>query len=157
MGKLNNKTQQQEIANEIKNVQRFFSKLVSESITRQNNITEQQITVLKILAKKPMQMNELGHELLVSSPTITSLIDRMEKKGIVKREDCKDRRKIEIQLTMEGKKLYETAMEQYRDLLQKSFSVLTPEEATELLRLLKKLKKEIAHEGFTGSHSPDIE
>jgi MarR family 2-MHQ and catechol resistance regulon transcriptional repressor len=149
MGKPDDKTQQQEIANEIKDIQRFFSKLVSESITKQNNITEQQMTVLKILARKPLQMSELGHELLVSSPTITSLIDRMEKKGIVKREDCKDRRKIEIQLTLEGKKLYETAMEQYRDLLQKSFSVLTPEEAAELLRLLRKLKNEISQEGAT--------
>lgn len=146
MGKPDDKTQQQEIANEIKDIQRFFSKLVSESITKQNNITEQQMTVLKILARKPIQMNELGHELLVSSPTITSLIDRMEKKGIVKREDCKDRRKIEIQLTAEGKKLYENAMEQYRELLQKSFSVLTPEEAAELLRLLKKLRNEVSQE-----------
>jgi MarR family 2-MHQ and catechol resistance regulon transcriptional repressor len=146
MGKPDDKTQQQEIANEIKDIQRFFSKLVSESITKQNNITEQQMTVLKILARKPIQMNELGHELLVSSPTITSLIDRMEKKGIVKREDCKDRRKIEIQLTAEGKRLYENAMEQYRELLQKSFSVLTPEEAAELLRLLKKLRNEISPE-----------
>jgi MarR family transcriptional regulator, 2-MHQ and catechol-resistance regulon repressor len=149
MGKPDDKTQQQEIANEIKNIQRFFSKLVSESITKQNNITEQQMTVLKILARNPMQMNELGHELLVSSPTITSLIDRMEKKGIVKREDCKDRRKIEIQLTAEGKKLHEKAIEQYRELLQKSFSVLTPEETTELLRLLKKLKNEISQERAT--------
>jgi MarR family transcriptional regulator, 2-MHQ and catechol-resistance regulon repressor len=149
MGKSDDKTQQQEIANEIKDIQRFFSKLVSEIITKQNNITEQQMTVLKILARNPMQMNELGRELLVSSPTITSLIDRMEKKGIVKREDCKDRRKIKIQLTAEGKKLYQKAMEQYRELLQKSFNVLAPEEASELLRLLKKLKKEVSQEGIT--------
>ncbi len=75
------KTQQEEIVAEIRDIQRFFSKVLLEVIGKQNNITDQQWAVLKIISKKPMQMNELGHELMVSSPTITSLIDRMEKKG----------------------------------------------------------------------------
>jgi DNA-binding MarR family transcriptional regulator len=143
------KTQQEEIATEIRDIQRLLSKLLLEVIANQNNITEQQRAVLKIIAKKPMQMNELGRELMVSSPTITSLIDRMEKKGLVKRaEDCKDRRKIEIQLTPEGKKLYEKAREQFREFLQKSVSVLSPQETTELLLLLKKLRNAISQEGI---------
>jgi|GEM_PF-6428561 MarR family 2-MHQ and catechol resistance regulon transcriptional repressor len=142
------KTQREEISVEIRDVQRLFSKVMLEVIGKQNNITDQQWAVLKIISKKPMQMNELGHELVVSSPTITSLIDRMEKKGLVKREDCKDRRKIEIQLTPEGKKFYEKAKEQITEFLQKSVSALTPQETTELLLLLKKLKNAISQEGI---------
>ena len=142
------KTQREEISVEIRDVQRLFSKVMLEVIGKQNNITDQQWAVLKIISKKPMQMNELGHELMVSSPTITSLIDRMEKKGLVKREDCKDRRKIEIQLTPEGEKLYEKAKEQITEFLQKSVSALTPQETTELLLLLKKLKNAISQEGI---------
>jgi DNA-binding MarR family transcriptional regulator len=145
------KTQQEEILTEIKDIHRLLSKVLLEVIEKQYNITEQQRAVLKIISKKPVQMNELGHELMVSSPTITSLIDRMEKKGLVKRaEDCKDRRKIEIQLTPEGKKLYEKAREQYREFLQKPVSVLTPEETTELLLMLKKLRNAISQEEFVG-------
>ena len=145
------KTQQEEILTEIKDIHRLLSKVLLEVIEKQYNITEQQRAVLKIISKKPAQMNELGHELMVSSPTITSLIDRMEKKGLVKRaEDCKDRRKIEIQLTPEGKKLYEKAREQYREFLQKPVSVLTPEETTELLLMLKKLRNAISQEEFVG-------
>ena len=118
------KTQQEEISAEIRDIQRLLSKVLLEVIGKQNNITDQQWAVLKIISKKPVQMNELSNELMVSSPTITSLIDRMEKKGIVKREDCKDRRKIEIQLTPEGKKFYEKTREQIREFLQKSVSVL---------------------------------
>jgi DNA-binding MarR family transcriptional regulator len=73
----------------------------------------------------------------------------MERKGLVKRaEDCKDRRKIEIQLTPEGKKLYEKGREQFIGFLQKSVSVLTPQETTELLLLLKKLRNAISQEGI---------
>lgn len=142
------KTQQEEISAEIRDVQRLFSKVLLDVIGKQNNITDQQWAVLKIISKKPVQMNELSNELMVSSPTITSLIDRMEKKGIVKREDCKDRRKIEIQLTPEGKKFYEKTREQIREFLQKSVSVLSPQETTELLLLLKKLKNAISQEGI---------
>lgn len=142
------KTQQEEISTEIRDVQRLFSKVLQEGIGKLNDITEQQWAVLKIISKKPIQMNELGHELMVSSPTITSLIDRMEKKGIVKRaEDGKDRRKIEIQLTPEGKKFYEKTRKQIMEFLQRSVSVLTPQETTELLVLLKKLKNGISQEG----------
>ena len=142
------KTQQEEISAEIRDIQRLLSKVLLEVIGKQNNITDQQWAVLKIISKKPVQMNELSNELMVSSPTITSLIDRMEKKGIVKREDCKDRRKIEIQLTPEGKKFYEKTREQIREFLQKSVSVLSPQETTELLLLLKKLKNAISQEGI---------
>ena len=142
------KAQQEEISVEIREIERLFSKVLVEVIGKQNNITNQQWAVLKIISKKPMQMNELGHELLVSSPTITSLIDRMEKKGLVKREDCKDRRKIEIQLTPEGKKFYEKTREQIMEFLQKSVSALTPQETTELLFLLRKLGNAICQEGI---------
>ncbi len=142
------KTQREEISAEIRDIQRLFSKVLIDVIGKQNNITDQQWAVLKIISKKPMQMNELSHELMVSSPTITSLIDRMEKKGLVKREDCKDRRKIEIQLTPEGKKFYEKTREQITEFLQKSVSALTPQETTELLLLLKKLKNAISQEGI---------
>jgi len=142
------KAQQEEISVEIREIERLFSKVLVEVIGKQNNITNQQWAVLKIISKKPMQMNELGHELLVSSPTITSLIDRMEKKGLVKREDCKDRRKIEIQLTPEGKKFYEKTREQIMEFLQKSVSALTPQETTELLFLLRKLRNAICQEGI---------
>jgi MarR family 2-MHQ and catechol resistance regulon transcriptional repressor len=142
------KTQREEISAEIRDIQRLFSKVLLEVIGKKNNITDQQWAVLKIISKKPMQMNELGHELAVSSPTITSLIDRMEKKGLLRREDCIDRRKIEIQLTPEGKRFYEKAKEQITEFLQKSVSVLTPQETTELLLLLKKLKNAISQEGI---------
>jgi hypothetical protein len=81
-----------------------------------------------------------------------SLFSRLRvsfRKGLVRRiEDIKDRRKLEIQLMAKRKTLYEKTRQQYRELLRKSFSVLTTEEATKLLHLLKKIKNEISQEGI---------
>jgi MarR family 2-MHQ and catechol resistance regulon transcriptional repressor len=134
-----------------------MSKLLLKGVNREN-ITIQQAAVLRILAKKgPVQMNRLCRELSVTPPNITTFIDRLEKKGLVKRaEDRSDRRKTEIQLTSNGKKLYEATIERYREQIQESFGILTPEEQERLAQLIGKVKAEISRkEIFECSPSKD--
>lgn len=129
----------------ISDIQKFVSRMMVKE-TIKENLTLQQSAVLRIIANSgPIQMNRIGRELLTTAANITSLIDRLEKKGLVQRTENKaDRRKIEIQLTPDGKKIFETAAARYRENIQESFDLLTSAEKKDLLRLLIKLSDEIS-------------
>jgi DNA-binding MarR family transcriptional regulator len=75
-------------------------------IAATEDLTLQQFGVLRILSQRGLAaMNVLGDELMVRPPVITGIIDRLEMKGFVKREESSsDRRKTEIMLTDGGKK-----------------------------------------------------
>ena len=139
------KNQQQKLIYTITDTQKLLSKIMLRTAAKEN-MTTQQMSVLRILSRKgSVQMNWLCQELSVTPPNITSLIDRLENKGLVKRtEDRNDRRKTEIQLTQKGKKLYETVTGRYTEYIQESFSSLTPEEQKKLSQLLGKLEAEIS-------------
>ena len=126
-----------------------IQKLVTRMMIRESlkeNLTLKQSAVLQLLANKgPIQMNQISRELLTTSANITSLIDRLERKGLVRRvEDNDDRRKIIIQLTTEGKKLFEVASGRYRKNVQEVFNTLGQIEKEELYTLIKKVRDELS-------------
>lgn len=67
-------------------------------------ITPSNSTILFLLEKNgPMQMNELSDAMYIENSTVTGLVDRMEKKGFVRRTPVEgDRRKWNIEITGEG-------------------------------------------------------
>jgi len=112
----------------------------------EEDITLQQFSVLGVLSRLgAVPMSRLSEELRVSPPNITGVVDRLEKKELVKREtNPGDRRKREIKLTEKGAGLYERVREGYSDSLQASLEALTPDEQETLSKLLRKMVKEIA-------------
>jgi DNA-binding MarR family transcriptional regulator len=116
------------------------------SSAAEEDITLQQFSVLGVLSRLgPVPMSRLGKELRVTPPNITGVVDRLERKELVRRETgARDRRKKEIRLTAKGAGLYERVRKGYSESLQKSLEALTPEEQETLSRLLRKLVKEIA-------------
>ncbi len=108
------------------------------------DLTHAQLNVLSLLFDnhpKPVAPNEIKGQLIVSSPDITRLIDRLYKKGWVNRAVCKEnRRKIDITITKNGKAVYEkahqAAKEEVNDFFEKDLSV---EEARTMYTILKKM------------------
>ncbi|HEX7120653.1 MAG TPA: MarR family transcriptional regulator [Longimicrobiales bacterium] len=74
-------------------------------------ITPQQYNVLRILRGargKPMCTLAIGSRLIEQAPGITRLLDRLEKKGLVRRERCaEDRREVHCFITQAGLELLE--------------------------------------------------
>src|SRR5579872_2723024 len=59
-----------------------------------------------LLHKGPMPVNTLGAKVRLTSGSITSLVDRLEAKGLLeRREDAADRRSRIVHLTPAGRKL----------------------------------------------------
>lgn len=71
------------------------------------NITSTQYIILQCLWDEDgLPLSELGHRLYFDNPTITGIVDRMEKVGLVTRNrDTTDRRVVRVYLGKEGKKL----------------------------------------------------
>jgi DNA-binding MarR family transcriptional regulator len=69
-------------------------------------ITHQQYNVLRILrgsAPDPMPVLEIAARMIEQTPGITRLLDRLEHKGLVRRERCKqDRRQVLCSITASG-------------------------------------------------------
>ncbi len=78
----------------------------------------QYLVMLLLWEKDGRAVNELGHPLHLDSGTLTPLLKRMEKAGLVTRRRCdKDERVMRIHLTPAGRALRDKAAHIPRDML----------------------------------------
>ncbi|WCB96855.1 hypothetical protein DSM104299_05623 [Baekduia alba] len=105
--------------------------------SRANGLTPQQAQLLCELMPRPMGMTELTGLLNVERSTMTGLVDRVERRELVKRApDPKDRRAIQIALTPKGRRL---AMKSYGAVTTKVDALtsgLAPSSATRLTKIV---------------------
>ncbi len=87
---------------------------------------------------------QLAQEMGVSNAGITGRLDSMEKKGWLKRVPGKgDRRRVEVEATRAGMKIWRDAMHLRGTAEDELATVLTRKELTTLNRLLKKMTVQI--------------
>src|SRR5690349_12525327 len=95
--------------------------------------------------KGPLLLGELGQTILVSSGGITFLVDRLERRGLVAREECEeDRRARYAVLTREGEKLVQRIFPEHAARLQSVLAGLAPAEQRQAAELLKTLGRHAA-------------
>jgi MarR family 2-MHQ and catechol resistance regulon transcriptional repressor len=99
-----------------------------------------------LLHKGPLPVNTIGRKVLLTTGSITTAVDRLEARGLVARkDDAHDRRVRQVQLTAAGRKLIKPAFEQHAADLEEIVSVLTREERSTLVALLRRLGKRAQH------------
>ena len=77
----------------------------SKRLARQSGLTSPQLLCLKVLAAADADMTvaAVGRAVQLSSPTITGIVDRLERGGYAERvRDTVDRRRVFVRLTAEG-------------------------------------------------------
>ena len=93
-----------------------------------------------LLHKGPQPISRIGQKVLLTSGSITAAIDRLQSRRYVKRErDPDDKRVYRVELTPAGRKVIGSAYAAHARNLDEVIGVLTPEERSSLVRLLKKL------------------
>jgi MarR family 2-MHQ and catechol resistance regulon transcriptional repressor len=107
------------------------------------DLTPSQFAVLEALYHLGhMTQGEVSNKVLKSGSNITTVIDHLERDGLVRRErDTKDRRVIHVHLTEAGRSKLEAVLPGHVAALVEEFSVLTVEEQERLGALCKKLGK----------------
>jgi len=112
---------------------------------RKERITFSQYSVLLALARNgPMQMSKLGEQMLVAPANVTGLVDRMEKKGYVRRKRSeKDRRLYVIESTEKGSRIFKSISGRFRQYAGSIGSTLTRAELDSAIVALRKVKAEV--------------
>jgi MarR family 2-MHQ and catechol resistance regulon transcriptional repressor len=99
--------------------------------------------VLEILLHKgPLPVNTIGRQVMLTSGSITTAVDRLEKKRLVRRQACPDDRRVTfVTLTTTGRTLIRRVFKVHADRLETLFEPLSDPERSTLAALLKKLGK----------------
>lgn len=86
----------------------FLVDAVYAESARKYGITAQQGQLLCVLMARPRGMSELGAMLRLAKSSLTGLVDRTERNGLVRREaDAEDMRAVRVALTPRGGELVE--------------------------------------------------
>lgn len=109
----------------------------SEVFVQQFDLTPAQFDVIATLGKTAgLNTGEIGERTLITKGTLTGVIDRLEKKGLVQREvPAQDRRSVVVKLTADGQALFNRALPAHLADLKQRFGQLESSEL-ELLRVL---------------------
>ena len=84
----------------------FLVNAVYTGSAREHGLTPQQGQLLCVLMAQPYGMTELGSMLGLAKSSLTGLVDRTERNGLVRREpDPGDSRAVRVALTPRGRKL----------------------------------------------------
>jgi len=104
-------------------------------------LTSTQLGVLEaLLHLGPLGQRVLGGKLLMSGGNITTVVDNLEARGLVRRERRDDdRRHVTVHLSPEGRRLIAKVFPNHVRAIVDAFSVLIPSEQETLGRLAKKL------------------
>ncbi|MFF2950776.1 MarR family winged helix-turn-helix transcriptional regulator [Kitasatospora sp. NPDC057965] len=86
----------------------FLVDAVYAESAREYGLTPQQGQLLCVLMGRSYVMGELGGLLRLAKSSLTGLVDRSERNGLVRRESCEaDARAVRVALTVEGAALAE--------------------------------------------------
>ena len=109
-------------------------------------ISESQLEALGLLViNGPMLMRKMSDAMLVTPSNVTGIVDRLEEKQLVRRTPGKgDRRATIIEITPEGKSLYERVSKKKEYMIQKALATFTRDEMVTLNSLLEKFQREIS-------------
>ena len=87
-------------------------------------------------------MNELSRRLMVTGGNVTTIVDQLEKEGLVERlDEPADRRAFRIRLTPTGEKSFAEMAREHEEWVVDMLSGLSRREQDDLLRLLAKAKE----------------
>ncbi len=112
-----------------------------ESITRQGFASLSDFAVLEVLLHKgSLPVNTIGEKVLLTSGSITTAVQRLEKKGLVRRErSAEDARVVLVHLTETGRARITGAFAEHSANLDVLFSELNETEREQLAALMRKL------------------
>jgi DNA-binding MarR family transcriptional regulator len=121
----------------------LIEKRVRAGLREQFTTTLPRFDLMAQLERHPegLKMNELSRLLMVTGGNVTTIVDQVEKEGLVERlDEPADRRAFRIRLTPAGRKAFAEMARAHEEWVVELLSGLSRREQDELLKLLAKLK-----------------
>jgi DNA-binding MarR family transcriptional regulator len=103
------------------------------------DLAPQHLVVLKHISEEGiMNMNQIGEPSVISKAQMTQIVDKLAAMGMLERRAYpKDRRKIDVVLTEQGKKTVAVADELLNRRLEEKLSILNRDEIGKMIDSLK--------------------
>jgi len=117
------------------------------SLFRQFDLTEAQFNVLFALKYKnnDWTQSDLGKRLVVTRASITSVLDKLEGKGLVKRNEVPGNRRIyHVSLTRKGRRMIDKVEPVYRAAIHDVLDIFTPEDCREMISKMEVIRTRAA-------------
>ncbi|NLY74005.1 MAG: MarR family transcriptional regulator [Firmicutes bacterium] len=116
------------------------------------NLSDAEYGIINNLGDNALTLSELSQRMLRVNSNTTAMIDRLEARGLARREpDPDDRRVIRVRLTEAGKKLRDEVVPKQNRFLQELLAALTDFEASALIALLEKVEKKCLDDHYYNS------
>ncbi|MBM4361328.1 MAG: MarR family transcriptional regulator, partial [Deltaproteobacteria bacterium] len=114
------------------------SRRVTRAVAEQYGLTGSQLVVLRLLGPGGrLSVGEISERIRAQNSTVTGIIDRMERDGLVaRRRSENDRRVVHIELTRRGKELAREAADAPQHLFRQLLESLATSDAAELERIM---------------------
>jgi DNA-binding MarR family transcriptional regulator len=129
-------------------VKNMFSGISTEMIKNSVGImgfavNMSQLKAMRVFSEdSPLSMGELCKMANVKMPSMTEVVDRFEKEGILERiRDGEDRRVVKVKMTAKGKKMHQEVLKRRADELTKMFGFLTTKDRKKLVDSLKSVSE----------------
>lgn len=110
-------------------------------------LSHQQYNVLRIVrgaGSAGIPTLAIGERLIECAPGMTRLLDRMEEKGTVRRERCKqDRRQVLCYVTAKGEQLLAQVEPLVQGLAGRSFEQISPEELESFIETMEHIREQV--------------
>jgi DNA-binding MarR family transcriptional regulator len=121
------------------------SRRITKDLARRAELTGPQLTVIKMLETVgDLSLSDLSERIRAQNSTVTGIIDRMEREGLVTRErSTEDRRVVIIRLTEKGERIAREIPIEPMEIFRSALGNLTGTETRELLRILTKIARRV--------------
>ncbi|HTB71784.1 MAG TPA: MarR family transcriptional regulator [Polyangiaceae bacterium] len=121
------------------------SRRVTKEVARRADLTGPQLTVLKVLeGVGDLSLSELSERIRAQNSTVTGIIDRMEREGLVVRaRSTEDRRVVHIQLTEKGARIAREIAVEPMEVFRSALESLSAGEMRDLLKILTKIAQRV--------------
>lgn len=122
------------------------SRRLTKGLAEQYGLTGPQLVVVKLLEPVgKLSLSELSWKIRARNSTVTGIIDRMEREGLVVRSRSKeDRRVVHIELTAKGRALAGSIRVEPMEIFRTVLTELSPRDAADLKRILTRLARRVA-------------
>jgi DNA-binding MarR family transcriptional regulator len=118
----------------------FFTTAVLSRIAAEHDLSLTQLRVLAILRDRQGSMSDLATYLGLDKSTVSGLVDRAEKRGLLQRTpNPLDGRGVDVAPTAEGIRLAEQGAAEVAEALAPLIGSLSPHEARRLTALLERM------------------
>ncbi|MCR9258834.1 MAG: MarR family transcriptional regulator [Pseudomonadaceae bacterium] len=115
--------------------------LHSRKLGKETGLTTPQLVVMRAVEQQERPVaTEIAHSVSLSQATVTNILNRLESHGLIQRSrSARDKRRININLTTQGKNLLEAAPQPLQEDFIERFGALELWERHQLLASLERL------------------